>query len=435
MFAKLKLIFDNSDFSEIIKKASSFLFFRFFAFFFAYYFAIVIIKHYGADSYGLVTLSFTVLMIISIISKFGFDVSLIKNFSISNNKETRKSYLFSLKISLSLALICCLVLYGFSDKIAIDFFDKPTFSSYLKWTAFSIPLWTFLLINIGVFRGMKRVALYCTLDNFGRFFLSILFLLIVVTYYPDFLVYNPLMFHFFGLLVLSLISLYFIFRVIDNKKNSTKFDSKLFLKNSLPIMLSSTIVISLSWADKLFLGVYATNENIGIYDISIRIATLITFNLEAINSILSSKISKYYHEKKHTEFKSIIQFSTRLNAVLTIIVFLGIICFSEHILGFFGKEFLFGKKALIILALGQLFNSFCGPVGNVLQMTGYQKDFRNILAITLVLNIVLNFLLIPKMGINGAAISTSICLVFWNLVGTIFIRKKLKVDTFFNPFI
>ena len=74
-------------------------------------------------------------------------------------------------------------------------------------------------------------------------------------------------------------------------------------------------------------------------------------------------------------------------------------------MGLFGDEFLYGKWVLIFLCITQ-FITFCsGSVGPILQMTGNEKVFRNINIIATIINIFSNIILIPKYGINGAAIS------------------------------
>ena len=104
---------------------------------------------------------------------------------------------------------------------------------------------------------------------------------------------------------------------------------------------------------------------------------------------------------------------------------IGIILFKDIILGIFGEEFNLGSTALIILCIGQLFNAICGPVGSILQMTGRQKAFQNILFIALIINITLNILLVEKHGINGVATATAISLTFWNIASVIYIRKHI----------
>ena len=127
-------------------------------------------------------------------------------------------------------------------------------------------------------------------------------------------------------------------------------------------------------------------------------------------------------------------FSTTINVVVSTLLVCVLLIFRKFILGIFGADFLIGETALIILCLGQLVNSVCGPVGSVLQMTGHQKAFQNILLGALVVNLALNFLLIGPLGMNGVAIATAAGLVFWNLVSTLYIRKKLGISVIRIPF-
>ena len=59
----------------------------------------------------------------------------------------------------------------------------------------------------------------------------------------------------------------------------------------------------------------------------------------------------------------------------------------------------------------------------------------NILFVGAILNLVLNYLLIPKMGIEGAALASMISLSTWNLVMVYFVKREFGFYTFYIPFI
>ena len=73
-----------------------------------------------------------------------------------------------------------------------------------------------------------------------------------------------------------------------------------------------------------------------------------------------------------------------------------------------------------------------GSVAIILNMTGKEKVFRNIIFVALVINILLNLLLIPKFGIEGAAIASASSLIFWNLYSVYYVYKELGVMTFIS---
>ena len=70
---------------------------------------------------------------------------------------------------------------------------------------------------------------------------------------------------------------------------------------------------------------------------------------------------------------------------------------------------------LVILACGQLANAFAGPVLNILNMTGYEKNAQNTMLVVATLNIILNAVFIPTFGPGGAAVATALTMVGWNI--------------------
>ena len=109
--------------------------------------------------------------------------------------------------------------------------------------------------------------------------------------------------------------------------------------------------------------------------------------------------------------------------------------FPEFILSFFGEEFKAAAYCLMILSFGKMFSAVSGSVGTLLQMAGKQKYFQNVLISAAVLNVILNYFLIPLHGITGAAFASMISNVYWNVLMIIFIKKNFGFYTFYLPFI
>ena len=105
------------------------------------------------------------------------------------------------------------------------------------------------------------------------------------------------------------------------------------------------------------------------------------------------------------------------------------------ILSMFGDEFKLAAMCLIILSIGKMFSAISGSVGTFLQMVGRQKIFQNILLVAALINIVLNSLLIPKYGIEGAAVASTASGVFWNLLMIIYIKKTFWFLHYLYPMV
>jgi O-antigen/teichoic acid export membrane protein len=188
----------------------------------------------------------------------------------------------------------------------------------------------------------------------------------------------------------------------------------------------------MSWADSIIIGIFRSEFDVGVYNVAIKLAMVSSIVLTAVNSIVAPKLSSSFNNNKTLEFKKIVKDSTKIIFFSAFPIILFLFLFPEFLLSIFGEDFIIGKNALLILLVGQSVSVMSGSVGFILQMTGKEKIFQNILFLALLVNIGLNILLIPTYGILGAAIASTISIVFWNLTSVAYIYKEHQVLTFFN---
>ncbi|MBC2838233.1 flippase [Robiginitalea sp. SC105] len=428
----LRSILADSDFREILTKGFGFVLFKAGGMLLAALFTLLVARFYGASVNGLVSLGFTLLLFISVIGRLGIDINLVKFYSEEENLRKHPGLFFRvLAKGILISVVLAIILYFFRDLVAIDLFSKPQFRPYIAWTALSIPLWVITLICSGFLRARKQTNWFAFLNTPGRFLFTLFALLV-----GKLLTEDPLLAiqaHFVGLVILAILALAESIRQIKRVSFRPTISSWIFLKQAFPMMLSGAIIVFLGWMDIFVLGIFATDDVVGVYNVVLKIATLTSFSLQAINAILMPKVAANYHNGNHRQVERLIQFSTTLNFFLTLLSVAIIILLKDWLLGLFGPEFLTGGFILIILCLGQLANSISGSVGVILQMTGYQKMYQNIVFVALVINILLNVALTPLYGAQGAAIATVISISYWNISGAIIIKRKLNIESFFNP--
>ena len=120
--------------------------------------------------------------------------------------------------------------------------------------------------------------------------------------------------------------------------------------------------------------------------------------------------------------------STRIALALATPILLLLVLFGQWFLLLFGEGFASGYNALVILCIGQFVSVAVGPAGWILLMTGNEQKAVVALAVSTTLNITLNFMLIPRMGINGAAIATASSAFVMNLILVGFVWKSLGLN-------
>jgi O-antigen/teichoic acid export membrane protein len=98
------------------------------------------------------------------------------------------------------------------------------------------------------------------------------------------------------------------------------------------------------------------------------------------------------------------------------------------LLWLFGPQFVAGYPVMMILVVGFLFRSSMGPAEFLLNMLGEQKLCAAVLVVTAVLNVALNFALVPRFGLVGAATATSVSLVVAALLNYLAVSRRLGID-------
>ncbi len=191
----------------------------------------------------------------------------------------------------------------------------------------------------------------------------------------------------------------------------------------------------MQWTDTIMLGMFRTEKEVGIYNVALKLAALTSITLFAINTIAAPKFAEFWGRRDIKGLGRVAQQSTKLIFWTSFPILLSFWLFPSYILSVFGSEFKAGVIALMILTFGQFVNAISGSVGYILQMTEKQKIFQNIILIATVINIILNAILIPKFGINGAAFASMVSLVFWNLTSVFYIINKYKINTTCFPLI
>jgi len=109
---------------------------------------------------------------------------------------------------------------------------------------------------------------------------------------------------------------------------------------------------------------------------------------------------------------------------LLIFIFLG-----NHVLMVFGSEYVIAWPVLVVLSIGQFVNVLAGPVGNMLSMAGHERVTAFGVAVSVLVIVGLGLILIPTMGILGAAIATATGMVTWNVLLVALCYKRLGIWT------
>ncbi len=197
---------------------------------------------------------------------------------------------------------------------------------------------------------------------------------------------------------------------------------------SLPILFISSTQLVMNYADIIMIGTMLDTTQAGIYAAASRLATLATFGLILVNMIFAPYISELYHQNKPNDLQHLTTLGVRMASSFALPVCFCLWLFGDKLLAFFGNEFMAGHASLALLTAGGLVNVISGSVGFIMSMTGHQRQAAHFFAASSILNIILNLVLIPLFGIEGAAFATATSMVLWNIALAFYIIRNVEIN-------
>jgi len=389
----------------------------------------------GAEGWGLYTLAYTGAYLAVSTARLGIDTTLLKTLGQAVARDQFHRIHSALKQStlavLGVSLILSMLLWITAPFIAKQI-GKPPLENYTRIAALWVPFWSLLFLFTESLRGLGRNIEFQSLQTLLPFALgSFLLLPFAFDYIPAYTPDTGLVAYGIGLACSMFLALFVLARALKSGKGSeaqSKFPLFLLLRTALPILSTNLFVVGLGMVDVLLLGYLSPDaRDIGVYSVALRISFLMLMPLQAFGSISATGIAGLHDQRDHATLESTLVHTGRLIRLTTVPLWAIVCLASPFIMIFFGNGFKDGWPILIILASNQFFNALCGPIDVLLQMTGKERVYRNLLALGLVVNIIGNALLIPHWGIWGAAIAHSITMITWNLYGVFLIKRAYGI--------
>jgi O-antigen/teichoic acid export membrane protein len=209
--------------------------------------------------------------------------------------------------------------------------------------------------------------------------------------------------------------------------------TKEFWTFSAPRALAAVFGVMISWLDVLLVGaILHSTRQAGIYAAVSRLSVMGALALNALGMAIAPQVSAFASARRMREAESVFQVGTWWLMAITWPAYISIAVFAPFFLRVFGNGFVtkHSLEALVILCIAQLFNLGTGNVTIILLMVG--KSSWNLInsAVSLTVNVGLNLILIPRLGITGAAIAWAASIVVSNLAAVLEVHYLLRIRPF-----
>jgi O-antigen/teichoic acid export membrane protein len=191
------------------------------------------------------------------------------------------------------------------------------------------------------------------------------------------------------------------------------------------ILQRTDIILIAFFAGPETLGVYAGAEALS------RVASNIRY---AFDPVASPVLSESLRQKDMGRLRYNLRLMTRWTTIITVPLLLAMIVFRNELLRLFPQAFLAAGPVLVVLLFGHLVNGTLGLTGWVIAMAGRSRLVLLNNLVSASVNVVLCCLLIPRMGLLGAALSSASSVALLQTLQLVEVALLYRVHPFSRGF-
>ncbi len=399
-------------------------------------------KLLGVEQYGVYTYLLSWLAVLGTLAAMGTETYMVKTTAAlrtaKQNGLLKGAGIFSILVVVGVSMLIILFTWFVLHHWHKLWFYNPNslMANLQNRYLLVIILWSLPFIALArVLEGMLRGAKFVISSQLPEMLVKpiLLLILIAITYFL-----NSRSLDITGTIILQIISVVLVaiaYFALFLKKfpadlilAKPQYEPAIWTKGMFSFLSVSILSIINVRADLLLLGSLANAADVGIYNIAARLADIPKTILIAANLVMAPMVAEMYAKQDMQRLQKLLTLSVRLITISGIPIVLAYTFFGHPILSIWGTAFEQGYFALVCLGMAQLFNLAMGSVGMVLMMSGHERWVSSGLALGTGVNILLNILLIPAYGLNGAAIASFATTVVWNVFLAGVVLNKLKID-------
>ncbi len=403
----------------------------------AYLVRVLLTKRLSVEDYGLFYAVFNFIILFLFLRDMGLNAVLVKflpELRVKKKLNELKSVMFSvLSIQLITSLFLSLLFFLFAGFLSKNFFRNPQAEVLIKL------LLVYVILSV-FFRFIKS-----SLIGFNRFLeassmeaMRNLFVLIFLFFFlgKGLNTLSPVFSYILAILFVILLWSFFFLRQYNpfsyKTENIGRVSKKVFLFG-LPMLFAALGGQVIGYMDTIMLTYFTDLASVGVYNVILPSALLFLFLSTSISAVIIPLISELYAKKDDARISEGIRMIYKYSLAIVIPFILVAFSFPVFFLTlFFESRYAQGAFPFQILLVGVLFYLIGQINFSILVGTGRPKTVTKITLISAILNIIMNLILIPRFGITGAAIATSISYFSILVLSTLSVRKIIKIG---SPFL
>jgi len=198
-----------------------------------------------------------------------------------------------------------------------------------------------------------------------------------------------------------------------------------WLATAAPIFVVEAFYLLLTYSDVIVLQQFRPPDEVAIYYAAAKTMALVAFIYFSVAQTLAHKFAEYHVAGDRRRLADFLAVAVRMTFWPSLASILFLLAVGKPLLWMFGHDFVSGYYLMFIIAVGLLARASVGPAERLLNMLGERHSCALIYAGAFVMNLALCFVLIPRLGIAGAALAGAGALIFES--ASLFIVAKVRL--------
>ena len=366
---------------------------------FGIFYFVYMAKYLGAKNLGILSFALSLTVIVGLIGDLG--LSSLATREVSRNQALAPKYLGNI---LLLKILLALVTFGFVIIIINNFNYSEQTIKVVYIITISNSLTSISQIFNSIFQAFERfefISISTALTSilmFAGVFFAIRQEFDLIAFALIYLVVN-------AIILLYSVSIYTWKFAIPSLKIDWPFWKQIVLE-SIPFWLNSVFVIIYFKIDMVMLSMMSGDAAVGWYSASYRLIDALAFVPAVFMSTLYPVFSRFYVTSRDS-LEFVFKKSFKFLTVIAVPIGIGTTILAEKIiLVIYGEQYFPSVPALQILIWASVMSFINYTPATYFTSTDRQRALMIFTFTGAILNIILNYLLIPKFSFNGAAVAT-----------------------------
>ncbi|UPV75250.1 flippase [Halorussus limi] len=397
-----------------------------------------VVRTFSESGYGLLKLGVLITSLVAAVGTLGFRTGLPRQLGYEqggqNTATIRETIGAGVLVSSGVTAILAVVMFAYGSRF-VSLFGDSELVTYISLFAFALPAMVFVDVFVAVFRGLNnsKPKLYfrTLVPKFG--FLAA----VAVAGFFNFGFESVILAWVGGYVIAALVFIVYIALNIEYRPTFPEpVVARRLVVFSFPLLAVFFANHLMRWVDTFIIWIYTDTATVGLYSATVLLTRTIPMILGSVTFLYLPIASRFYSDGDIERVQSLYVILTKWVVGASLPLFLTFMFFPKSVLTVvFGPDLAAGASVMQLLALGFFSHTLLGTNGHTLIMLGQRRKLLAARSLMVLVNLILSVLLVPSLGIVGAALGSMAAFLLGNVAVSAYLYREKGLHPFCRDYL